>query len=116
MGTRFPVPYRVTNDLGLVGTCNVQTGRVLAKPGWLVTRLQGGAGWEGLGRELTCPEPVLPSHGVRAGLVLVLVLVLASSGLCSLPAQAGREEIPRCEVLCSFVYSFVKETIRNSCI
>lgn len=116
MGTRFPAPYRVTNDLGMPGTCNVQTGKVLAKPGWLVTRLQGGAGWEGLGRELTCPEPVLSSHGVRAGLVLVLALVLASFGLRGLPAQVWRKEIPKWEVLCSFVYTFVKETIRNSCI
>ena len=50
VGTRFPAPYGMTNHLGLPGTRSAQTGKVLVKPGWLVTKLSGVAAWEEGGR------------------------------------------------------------------
>lgn len=50
VGIRFPAPYKVTNRLGLPETCRVQSGKVLAKPGWLVTKFRVGLvgrGWGG---------------------------------------------------------------------
>lgn len=58
------------------------------------------------GKALTCPRPVPHSQGVRASLVLVLALVLASSQLPGSPSQDGREEYPRWEVfVCLYIFS-----------